>query len=284
MSENYYELLGVSRDASTTEIKEAYRERIKETHPDVSDDSAASERTKRLIEAKDVLTDEETRSQYDRVGHDQFVSSSDTAEEGTGTESNRSSSNRQQARSRTGTRDANAGRESTTSRGEATGKAGYRQRRASQHAGPNWSRSADRTGAGSTHETWEADRSYTVGDGHEMFEMRKLFGSQQAIVLLGTTFVIYPILLAGALFPPFPAAANLTVAFCTIMVIAYLQSIPQVGIVVFGTWTVLLPVVLFGVAGVPAFTLPGVLAVSAVLFPFGLSVLTWVAIKPSRNP
>ena len=281
MAEDYYELLGVPRDATTSEIKDAYRDRIKEAHPDVSDDRAASERTKQLIEARDVLTDEDERTRYDRLGHDKFVSSSESAGDGT---HGHSSSNHQQAHSQTGTRDASAGQESDTGRSGATGKAGYRQRRASHHAGPSWSQSTDQTGAESAHETWGTDRSYTVGDGHEMFEMRRLFDSQQTIVLLGTTFIIYPILLAGALFPPFPVAANLTVAFCTIMVIAYLQSIPQVGIVVFGIWTVLLPIGLFGVAGVKLFTLTGVLAVSAVLFPFGLSVLTWFAIKPSRQP
>jgi hypothetical protein len=284
MAEDYYDLLGVPRDATTGEIKDAYRDRIKEAHPDVSDDRAASERTKRLIEAKDVLTDDEKRARYDQLGHDQFVNNSETAGEQTGTEGDRSSSNRQQARSHNGTRDASAGEDSSTSRGGATGKAGYRQRRAAQHAGPNWSQSTDGAGTESQHETWGADRSYTVGDGHERFEMRQLFDSQQTIVLLGTTFVIYPILLAGALFPPFPAAANLTIAFCTIMVIAYLQSIPQVGIVVFGIWTVLLPIGLFGGIGLSPFSLYGVLAVAAVLFPFGLSVLTWFAIKPTRQP
>jgi hypothetical protein len=43
MGENYYELLGVSEDASTDDIETAYRERLKETHPDVSDDEDANE-------------------------------------------------------------------------------------------------------------------------------------------------------------------------------------------------------------------------------------------------
>jgi len=282
MAEDYYELLCVSRDASTNEIKAAYRDRIKETHPDVSDDRSASERTKQLIEAKDVLTDAETRSQYDRLGHEQFVSVADTP----GVDADRDQTGRDHrgASDRTHTGSSGAGGNSSTGYGGTTDHSRTRQQRASQHAGPNWSQSTDGTGAESAHETWGTDRSYTVGDGHEMFEMRRLFDSQQTIVLLGTTLVIYPILLAGALFPPFPTAAKLTVAFCTIMVIAYLQSIPQVGIVVFGIWSVLLPIGLFGVVGVSPFTLYGVLAVSAVLFPFGLSVLTWLAIKPSRQP
>ena len=74
MGTQYYDLLGVSPDASTAEIAAAYRERLKETHPDISDASDAGERTKRLIEAKEALTDETERARYDRLGHDRYVS------------------------------------------------------------------------------------------------------------------------------------------------------------------------------------------------------------------
>jgi len=73
MSGDYYTRLGVSRDATTDEIVSAYREKLVETHPDVSDDSDASERTKTLIRAKEVLTDETERSRYDRLGHDRYL-------------------------------------------------------------------------------------------------------------------------------------------------------------------------------------------------------------------
>lgn len=73
MREKYYERLGVPPDASTGEIAAAYRKQLKKTHPDVSDASDAGERTKRLIEAKNVLTDETERARYDRLGHDRYV-------------------------------------------------------------------------------------------------------------------------------------------------------------------------------------------------------------------
>lgn len=73
MGEEYYDCLGVGSGATTDEIAAAYRQRLKETHPDVSDASDAQERTKRLIEAKNVLTDERKRAQYDRMGHDRYV-------------------------------------------------------------------------------------------------------------------------------------------------------------------------------------------------------------------
>ena len=72
MSEDFYEVLGVSRDASEEEIQQAYRQKATEYHPDVSDDPDAEEKFKQIKKAKEVLTDEEKRQAYDRMGHDQF--------------------------------------------------------------------------------------------------------------------------------------------------------------------------------------------------------------------
>ena len=73
MSEDFYEALGVSRDASEEEINRAYREKASEYHPDVSDDPDAEEKFKRIQKAKEVLTDEEKRQAYDRLGHERFM-------------------------------------------------------------------------------------------------------------------------------------------------------------------------------------------------------------------
>ena len=72
MSEDFYEILGVSRDADEEEIQQAYRQKATEYHPDVSDDPNAEEKFKQIKKAKEVLTDEEKRQAYDRMGHDQF--------------------------------------------------------------------------------------------------------------------------------------------------------------------------------------------------------------------
>jgi curved DNA-binding protein len=65
---DYYDALGISRDASTDEIRTAYRRLARENHPDVNKDPAAADRFKEISEAYDVLRDEEKRRAYDRYG------------------------------------------------------------------------------------------------------------------------------------------------------------------------------------------------------------------------
>ncbi len=71
--QDYYELLGVSRDAELNDIKKAYRKLAREHHPDVnSGDKESEDHFKKLNEAYQVLCDPQKREVYDRYGHQGF--------------------------------------------------------------------------------------------------------------------------------------------------------------------------------------------------------------------
>jgi molecular chaperone DnaJ len=68
-TKDYYETLGVAREASSEEIKQAYRALARKHHPDVAEDkSAAEHKFKEINEAYEVLSDPNKRAQYDRFG------------------------------------------------------------------------------------------------------------------------------------------------------------------------------------------------------------------------
>ncbi|HME87437.1 MAG TPA: DnaJ domain-containing protein, partial [Candidatus Nanoarchaeia archaeon] len=69
---DYYEILGISKGASQDEIKKAYKKQAKKYHPDLNKEESASKKFKEVSEAYKVLSDEKTRSQYDRTGHDRY--------------------------------------------------------------------------------------------------------------------------------------------------------------------------------------------------------------------
>src|SRR5271156_4647014 len=70
---DYYDILGVTRDATPEAIKKAYRGLARKFHPDVNPgDKTAESKFKEVQQAYDLLSDAEKRAQYDRFGHAAF--------------------------------------------------------------------------------------------------------------------------------------------------------------------------------------------------------------------
>jgi curved DNA-binding protein CbpA len=302
MTESFYDVLGVAEDATTDEIEAAYRERLKETHPDVSDDDDAGQATKTLIEARDVLVDEDERARYDRLGHDAYVgdgspSASQAAqtdeESGDRTADTATSNGASQRRAR---REQRA-RERVRQERRKAREAGQRRREAAEE-----NRGESEATASASTETGGADRNPTSTRGRRAgatdttsatatgstYSVREnvtrstshgpLLPQGRELTLFGIFFALYPVLLFSALLPAFPPFVNLVLTACTLLMIIYVQSMPRVSLSLFGGWSAI-SIVGLPVFGIGYLSAVGLVVLTGTVLPLGFSVLTASALR-----
>lgn len=263
MAETYYELLGVPPDASTAEIEAAYRDRLKETHPDVNDAADAGDRTKALIDAKEVLIDEAERTRYDRLGHTAYVDGGCRDQSESSEETNAS-----EEPARTATEAAESNVDAPGTAGSPSGQ--YEHRRTPEDT--SFSDTTD-TARHTTRQEQETDGAYGVDTTDESSRYRGLVPSGHSSVLLLATVVCYPVLLWGMLFTGFPLVVNGLVGGCLLALVAYMQSFPDVGVVVYGSWSLLLPIGVYN-AGLSLSNPLVLVALVVTGFSFGFTLLT----------
>jgi hypothetical protein len=286
----FYETLGVDEEANAAEIRAAYRERAKDTHPDVSDAPDAGRRFRRVKHAREVLTDDAERRRYDRLGHEAYLGL-DGAEPGPDATASAATGVRPTDRRTAG------GESASTATGAGATGSGRRSRGGTAPTGPNETpgaggrsgnhgrrgRSPDGSAVGSV----EADPVGRVAYGLARWlglagalvsTWQSRLGPAGAATALAT-FAAYPVLLASSVTPLFPLPVNILVGLCTLAVLGYLIVRPAVGVAVLGTWLLALPVVLtlsgvgaLSLGGVYALTLTGVSLVLCVATLAGVSV------------
>jgi curved DNA-binding protein CbpA len=285
MVTTFYERLGVSEDATTEEIRAAYRDRIKETHPDLNEGADAEEATRAVIRAKEVLTDETERGRYDRLGHEDYlhrtngakpdVDSQDVAEAGRHGTDVDGDGNSAAAGSGAGGRAGAPGGRSTSTGSTGSGRAagtGTTDRSASSSGRPNWTdtRNPYRKGPWEPWQTRQASPEATTYSGYSS----RLFPTEQSVVLIVLTTLFYPVLIASTVFPPFPLLINVIVGICVLLTVGYLLSVPEIGVVVFGFWSVVGTLGMVLLPGVTALSVVGLVLVVTTWAPLGVALLT----------
>ena len=68
MAQDYYQVLGVSRDVGQDDLKRAYRRMARKFHPDVNQEAGSEDKFKEINQAYEVLSEPEMRARYDRFG------------------------------------------------------------------------------------------------------------------------------------------------------------------------------------------------------------------------
>jgi len=311
MPTTYYDVLGIESDATQDEIRDAYREKVKEYHPDVSDHPDAEERFKRVKRAEIVLADPDERSTYDRLGHDAYVDGDDPAPNQPTEDEVRWAA----AKAAQGEHDAGGGRSAgwrqrerrarSTGRAEWFGtdedadddpfdpfgsSAGRSESAAHSTSTASAGSAADETASSESAAVNEHVAADTAPDGwgdsspnagghavHEWAPDQRTIGvprpgwTQDDVVLLVSSLLLYPILLFLTVTPAFPMVARVAIGICTIALVAFLLPRPSFGLPVFGSWSILVPALLVGF-GISPLSAAGLVTLGGVWLPLVYSI------------
>jgi molecular chaperone DnaJ len=369
MPEKLYEVLGIPDDASTADVEAAYRRKVKETHPDLSDDPDADERFQLVVRAKEVLTDDEERELYDDLGHKLYMDMFDEDGEGSSGSGKRdrsgagsagaggTSSGTTSGSSATGSGSGSSGSRSESSRktrptgaasvnssttGSSSSEASSSESSGSSSSGessasgsPSESSGTSASGASGTgpsgrsnaggastgggasersargatggvsertvaqeaertRKKWQAaarsgdtpggdgpwSTSSSQGDhlaaervqGGIATKIRSQDVAEMTIVML----VVYPIFVFATVWPTFHPVVNAFIGLVTVGVVMYTLTEPLVSLVVFGTWSVLTPLLLVFI-NLGVLTPGGLFALTVTWVPFMLAFLLTLA-------
>lgn len=265
MSRSYYDVLGVPPDADAERIRDAYRERVKEVHPDVSDHPDSADRFRLLSTAKDVLCDPTERARYDRLGHARYTGeaartgmneaeSTRTSAGESGAEQRRTADSERRRRARTR---ADARASTADSEPGFDGEAWWRTDGAAWDTSTREGATATASGTGRSWYGTGADD----GSGYRVTSRRDStvrFTTERALLAVAV-FFCYPLLLGVTVFPAFGFSVRVAAGVCALFVVAGTLSVPEAAVLVFGALTVVAPMGL-AAGGVNPFSLTGVVA------------------------
>ncbi|MCL9814121.1 DnaJ domain-containing protein [Natranaeroarchaeum aerophilus] len=292
MAEDFYDVLDVSEDATQEEITAAYREKVKEYHPDQSDREDASDRFKEVVDAEEVLGDEDERERYDRIGHAAYVGT-ETVEETTPTpedvefdgvdweaasrdpsdgwwESHHARHRRRRDRQTSAwewaeqSSGATAGASTPGAKtgGSATGGTASNSARGTATSGAN----PRQAGGGSSFAVTDSSTDPSSGG----FLTPAL--TQETVFLVAVSLLIYPMLLVSTIVDLFLFPIRVTTGVLLFLTAGYLLTVPGIGVLVFGTLSVFVPAILFTTGLLFPLTMRVVFAVLLIWIPFGYAV------------
>jgi len=305
MTETFYDVLGVSEDATQEAITDAYRQKVKEYHPDVAETDDTDDVFKRVVQAEEVLGDEEERARYDRLGHDAYVRRVEGGNAASNEQSPWTTEDRRDqshevgfggvgaaaagagpgAGATTTARTSRAGTSTAGGVGDAESSMGF-GRAASRQSSAGWSDDTD------SYSRWEDD-SYAEGgvgddstyavhdwDDAEAGPDTVTFQVNQRFIIFAVAlFFLYPMTAYLALSPTFLPAVNLIGGLFVLLMIGFSLTVPKLSLISFGAWSVLAPLLALTVVQWGLWV--EVLAVLLCWVPFGYAAVVAYFTRPS---